>query len=206
MPNSIDFCKGTFLRVIPVHIIVSWSDIDLWNIDLLHTHLDLWDTDIPIFFVSKTSWRCFQSMFSGRLQDMSSRYVFNTSSKHVFKTSSTSSTSSRRLAGCLQDVLEDEKLLRWTRIEDVFKTCLDQDVLKTNKCLLGQWLIKIKLRNIQLIQHVRMCHTYCFGSDPASKRMKFQLSLNRTFCPTPAPAITNFCPSQPTIKALSKNK
>ena len=26
-----------------------------------------------------------------------------------------------------------------------------------------QWLIKTKRKNIQLIQHVRMCHTFCFG-------------------------------------------
>ena len=26
-----------------------------------------------------------------------------------------------------------------------------------------QWLIKIKRTNIQSIQHVRMCHAYCFG-------------------------------------------
>ena len=45
-------------------------------------------------------------------------------------------TSSR----CLEDVLEDEKLLRWRRLLDVLKTCLE-DVLKTcledilKKCL-----------------------------------------------------------------------
>ena len=33
-------------------------------------------------------------------------------------------------ARCLEDVLEDEKLLHWRRIEDVLKTCLE-DVLKT---------------------------------------------------------------------------
>ena len=61
------------------------SDIDLGNIDLLDTHLDLLDTNIPSnLFVS--------------LQDMlksSSRYLFKTSSirvfkkcsRHVFKTS-----------------------------------------------------------------------------------------------------------------------
>ena len=53
--------------------------------------------------------------------------------------------SSRRLqdvfAKRLQDVLEDEKLLRWRRVEDVFKTCLE-DVLKTNRCLLGFWYWK----------------------------------------------------------------
>ena len=55
--------------------------------------------------------------------------------------------SSGRLAKCLQDVfktssqdvLEDKKLLRWRRVEDVFKTSWRRvrDVLKTNKCLLG---------------------------------------------------------------------
>ena len=73
-------------------------DIDLWNIDLLDTHLDFLDTDIPIkYFV------CLHN-------------VFKTSSRHVFK------TSSRRFARCLQDVFEDVKLLRWRGAEDVFKT------------------------------------------------------------------------------------
>ena len=53
-------------------------------------------------------------MSSRRLQEMSSRRLQD--------------MSSRRLARCLQDVLEDVKLLRWRRVEDVFKT---------NKCLLG---------------------------------------------------------------------
>ena len=53
------------------------SDIDLGNIDLLDTHLDLPDTDIP-------------SKPSASLQDVlkrSLRHVFKTSSRHVFKTS-----------------------------------------------------------------------------------------------------------------------
>ena len=120
----------------------------MWNIDLLDTHLDLLVTDIP----GKT-FVCLHSVLK-----MSSVYVFNTASRHVFKTSSrhffkTSSrrlqrnnfsspkTPSRRLARYLQDVLEDIKLLRWRCVEDVFKTCL-QDVLKTNKCLLGSNTIK----------------------------------------------------------------
>ena len=50
------------------------SDIDLWNIDLSDTHLDLLDTDIPsIFFVSIMSTRRLQDMSSRNLQDMSSR-------------------------------------------------------------------------------------------------------------------------------------
>ena len=72
------------------------SDIDLWNIDLLGTHLDLLDTDIPSkYFVS------LHSVFK-----TSSRYVFKTSWRHVFKTPSVQQffvfqdvfkTSSRRL-------------------------------------------------------------------------------------------------------------
>ena len=105
------------------------SNVDLLNIDLLDTHLDLIDTDIPSKYFA-----CLHNIFK-----MSSRHVFKTSSRHVlkmswwhvFKTSSrrlqrnnfwSSKTSSRRLARCLQDVLEDVKLLRWRRVEDVFKT------------------------------------------------------------------------------------
>ena len=58
------------------------SDIDLWNTDLLDTHLDLLSqdkyTDIPSkYFV------CLHKFFK-----RSSRHVFKTSSRHVFKTSS----------------------------------------------------------------------------------------------------------------------
>ena len=44
---------------------------------------------------------------------------------------SSSKTSSGRLARCVQNVLEDVKLLRWRRAEDVFNTCFE-DVLKTS--------------------------------------------------------------------------
>ena len=33
-----------------------------------------------------------------------------------------------------------------------------------------QWLIKIKRRNIKLIQFVGMCHAYCFGFNPIRKK------------------------------------
>ena len=96
------------------------SDIDLWNIDLLDTHLDLLDTDIPSKYFA-----CLHNVFK-----TSSRHVFKTSSRHVFKTSSRHAfkTSWRRLqrkTSCevlktssrrLQDVLEDIKLLRWRRV------------------------------------------------------------------------------------------
>ena len=106
------------------------SDIDLWNIDFLVTHLDLLDTDIPSkYFV-----------FLHSVFKTSSRYVFKTSSNHVFKkssrrlqrnNSSSSKTSCKISSRRLQDVLEDVKLLRWRRVEDVFKICLE-DVLKTS--------------------------------------------------------------------------
>ena len=60
-------------------------------------------------------------MSSRRLQDMSSRRP----QRNNF---SSSKTCWRRL----QDALEDVKLLRWRRVEDVFKTCLDEDVFKTS--------------------------------------------------------------------------
>ena len=110
-------------------IVLELSDINLWNVDLLDTHLDLLDTDIPSKYVV-----CLHSVFK-----TSSRYPFKTSITHVFKTSSKHvfNTSSIRLhrnnfsfsTTSLQDVLEDVKLLRWRRVEDVFKRCLE-DVFK----------------------------------------------------------------------------
>ena len=92
-----------------------------------------------------------QQTFVG-LQD-----VLKTSSRNVLKTSSarlqgnnfsSSKTSWRRLANTswrrLEDVLEDEKLLRWRHLEDILKTCLEdvlktglEDVLKTSKMFTG---------------------------------------------------------------------
>ena len=73
------------------------SNVDSLNIDLLDTHLDLLDTDIPsILLFSIMSSRRLQDMSSRHLQDMPSRRL--QASRHVFK------TYSRRLARCLQDV------------------------------------------------------------------------------------------------------
>ena len=96
------------------------SDIDLLNVDLLdqrYTHLYL--------FVSKTSWRSFQDMSSRRLQDMFSRRLEDVFSVTIF-----------RLPRRLQDVFRDVFKTFSRRLQDVFKTGLE-DVLKTNKCLLG---------------------------------------------------------------------
>ena len=111
------------------------SNINLWDIDLLDIDLDLLVghgyiqiSPVNILFVSKTSSRlfkiCFQDVFKTCLQRLLEdvlRDVFKTSSRCICK------TSLRRL----QDVLEDEKLLRWRRIEEVFKTYLE-DVFKTS--------------------------------------------------------------------------
>ena len=61
--------------------------------------------------------------------------VFKTSSTRLQRNNFTSSKTSWRCLAktswrLLQDVLEDEKLLRWRRLQDVLKTCLE-DVLKT---------------------------------------------------------------------------
>ena len=111
--------------------------LDLSDIDLLDTHLDLLDTDIPSKYfaflhnVFKTSSR--------HVFKASSRHVFKTSSRHIFKTFSrrlqrnnflSSKTSSICLVKCLQDVFK-------TYLQDVFKTSSRhlQDVLEDEKML-----------------------------------------------------------------------
>ena len=46
-------------------------------------------------------------------------------SKHFVCLQNILKTSSRRLVRCLQDALDNRKLLRWRRAEGVFKTCLE---------------------------------------------------------------------------------
>ena len=53
-------------------------DLDLWYIDLLDTHLDSLDTDIPSKHII-----CLQDVWK-----TSSRHFFKTSSRHVFQMSS----------------------------------------------------------------------------------------------------------------------
>ena len=90
------------------------------------------------FSSSKTSWRRLANTFWRRLQDVLWD-VFKTSSRCIWKMPP---------ARGFEDVLEDEKLLRWRSLEDVLKACLEdalktclEDVLKMSwrerKCLLG---------------------------------------------------------------------
>ena len=121
------------------------SDIDLWN----DTHLDLWDTGIPnkhfayLQDVLKTSSRHFlktstkyvfktlRDMSSRRLQDISSSRLEDVFSVAIFLLP-------RRLQDVLRDVFKTSWKTKNCSAEDVFKTCF-QDVLKTNKCLMGYY-------------------------------------------------------------------
>ena len=59
-----------------MHFGFALSNIDLWNVDLLDTHLDLLDTDIPSkYFV------CLHNFFKTQLQD-----IFKTCLQDIFKT------------------------------------------------------------------------------------------------------------------------
>ena len=137
------------------------TDIDLWNIDLLDTHLDLLDTDIPskyfvcLHSVFRTSLRYVFKTSSRHVLKTSSRHVFKTSSRHVFKTSwrrlqrnnfSSSKTSSRRLGRRKIVTLKT----CWRRLQDM-SWRLFEDVFKTKICLLGglwfSFWIFVKLRS-----------------------------------------------------------
>ena len=75
-----------------------------------------------------------------RLEDMSWRLL----QQNNFLSSK---TSWRHLAIRLEDVLEEEKLLRWRRLQDGLKICLE-DVLKT--CHEASWrhILKMFLRHV----------------------------------------------------------
>ena len=147
------------------------SDIDLWNIDLLDTHSDLLDTDIPskcfvcLHGVIKTSsrkvfktysrhvFKTSPNMSSRRLQDMSSRRLQDMSSRLLQHNNfSPSKMSWKRLARCLQHVLEDVKLLRWRLVENFFKT----SSRPTNVCWVPRgffiWKFNIKVVRNKLLR------------------------------------------------------
>ena len=110
------------------------SNVDLLNIDLLDTHLDLLDGDIPnkyfaclhkVFKTSsrhvfQTSWRHVFKTSSKHVFKTSSRHVFKTSSRHVFRMSSRHGLkmSSAQQFFVFQDVLK--------------KNCYAEEVLKTS--------------------------------------------------------------------------
>ena len=96
------------------------SDIDLWNTDLLDTHLDLLSRDKYTGIPSKY-FVCLHKIFKG-----SSRHVFKTSSRRL----------GRRKIVTLKTCWRRLQDLSWGRVEDIFKT---------NKCLLGNLKIIIKI-------------------------------------------------------------
>ena len=128
------------------------SDIGLWNLDLLDTHLD---TDIPSkYFVSLNS--VFKT-FSRYVFKTSWRQVFKTSSRHVFKTSSrrlqrnsfsSSKMSSRRLARCLQDVFAKP-------LQDIFKTSSRRR--RRRKII----MLKTCWRHLQHVAPTNVCWLVC---------------------------------------------
>ena len=136
------------------------SDIDLWNIDLLDTHLDLLDTDIPSKYfaclhnVFKTSSRHVFKTSSRHVFKTSSRHVFKTSSRHVFKTSSRNvfKTSSRRLGRRKIVALKT----CWRRLQDMYWR-------PTNVCCC--WVISRKRKNMDLLlgssNHLIECKPIC---------------------------------------------
>ena len=107
-------------------------DIDLWNIDLSDTHTFRFVRyRYPHFFF--LSPRRLEDVFKTRLQDVFKtciQYVFKTCLQYVFIV--TVFRHPRRL----QDVIRDVFKTCWKT-----KNCYAEDVLKTNKCLLGSFNI-----------------------------------------------------------------
>ena len=127
------------------------SDIDLWNTDLLDTHLDLLSGDKYTGIPSKYFF-CLHKIFK-----KSSRHAFKRSSRHVFKTSSrrlqrnsfsSSKMSSRRLAGCLQDVFEKP-------LQDIFKTSSRRR--RRRKII----MLKTCWRHLQHVAPTNVCWLVC---------------------------------------------
>ena len=95
--------------------------------------------------VFKTSWRRLQDMFWRCLQYVLSVTIFRLPKRledvlqkrleEVLKTSC--NTSKRRFKDVLQDVWEDEKLLRWRRLEDMSWRRLEDMSWRQTKCLQG---------------------------------------------------------------------
>ena len=105
------------------------SDIDLWNIDLLDTHLDLLDTNI-----TSKNFVCLRDVLK-----TSSRYVFKTSSRHVFK------TSSRRLGRRKIVTLKTS----WRRLEDMSWRCLEDMSWRCQACNIRSSGLQLYQRNTQ---------------------------------------------------------
>ena len=103
------------------------SDIDLWNTDLLDTHLDLLSldkyTDVPSkYFVclhkilKEVFKTCLQDIFKTCLLD-----VFKTCLLDVFKT-------------CLPDVFKTSSALQFFVFQDVFKTSCKRSSRRLGRC------------------------------------------------------------------------
>ena len=99
-------------------------------------------SSVNILLAFKKSWKRLQDMSSRRLQDMSSRHLQDMSSRRLQRNNfSSSKTSSRRLARGLENVFKTSSGRLGRRKTVTLKTYWRrlQDVLKTNKCLLGHF-------------------------------------------------------------------
>ena len=111
------------------------SNIDLWNTDLLDTHSDLLDTDIP-----SKHFVCLHNVFKTSL-----RHVFKTSWRSLqLKNFSSSKKSWRRL----QDILKTSWKTKNRHAEDVLKTSSRR--LQDEQLFTGYIVEQFKLRPAEI--------------------------------------------------------
>ena len=114
-------------------------------------------------FASKIPWRHLQNMSSTRLQDLFSRRPQDAFSITIFRLPRFLQASSRRIQGVLQDVFKtssrhlgrwktDTLKTYWRSLQDMSCRRLE-DVLKTNKCLLGQTNLLFYLQFYYQLNH-----------------------------------------------------
>ena len=122
------------------------SYIDLWNIDLLDTYLDLLDTGIL-----NKHFVCLQDVLK-----TSSRHLFKTPPRHVLKTywklfQRNKFLSSKTSSKHLQDVFKTSCKMYSRRLQDIFKTtcktknCYAEDVLKAS----SRHVLKVSSRRLK---------------------------------------------------------
>ena len=68
------------------------------------------------------------------------------------------------LRNCRENLLPNPKTKKYGTDTVAYKASQLWSTLPTRyKNLKQQWFIRIKHRNMQWMQHVRVCHAYCFG-------------------------------------------
>ena len=100
--------------------VLELSNIDLWNIDVLVTHLDLLDTvsSVSILFVSIMSSRRLQDISSRHLQGMSSIILENIFSATCLSSKTSSRLLVRRKIVTLKTCWRRFQDMSWRRLQD----------------------------------------------------------------------------------------